>query len=115
MEIIILISAIIMLFTSLAMAVMLIKNKKPITDPYLLISILTFVISLWQICSEELYVAVPLGDIGQVPDLTVDPGHENFPGDDAGGSGRIVDGHGGVGIVGYASEIVEHKTNSFEK
>lgn len=50
MEIIILISAIIMLFTSLAMAVMLIKYKKPITDPYLLISILTFVISLWQIC-----------------------------------------------------------------
>lgn len=50
MEIIILISSIMILFTSVVMAIMLIKNKNPITDPYLLLSILSFIISLWQIC-----------------------------------------------------------------
>lgn len=35
-----------MLITSIVVAIKLIKEKKPITDPYLLLSILTFAIAL---------------------------------------------------------------------
>lgn len=46
MKIVFLITSCLMLIVSVLMAIKLIKEKKPITDPYLLLSILTFLIAL---------------------------------------------------------------------
>lgn len=46
MRIIWLMGSCLMLIASLVMAIQQIKEKKPITDPYLILSILTFVIAL---------------------------------------------------------------------
>lgn len=46
MRIIWLLGSCLMLIVSLVMAIQQIKEKKPITDPYLILSILTFAIAL---------------------------------------------------------------------
>ncbi len=46
MRIIWLLGSCLMLIASLVMAIKQIKEKKPITDPYLILSILTFAIAL---------------------------------------------------------------------
>ena len=49
MKLIMLVSSILMLILSVLMVFVQVKEKKRITDPYMILSILTFVIALWMI------------------------------------------------------------------
>ena len=46
MKTVMLVGSLLMMFVSVFMAIRQIKDKKPITDPYLILSILTFLIAL---------------------------------------------------------------------
>lgn len=50
MRIVILAGSCLMLIACILMAIILIKEKKSITNPYLLLSIITFLIALFMIC-----------------------------------------------------------------
>ena len=50
MRIVFLVCSCLMMIACAIMAIMLIKKKKPITDPYLILSIITFLIALRMVC-----------------------------------------------------------------